>query len=217
MKLRLSRLFLLLWLLPAGVSFPEGPSMVTVSDFAGEGLSGWESKSFKGKTSYRISNGALCAEADNAASGLYREINVDLEKTPVLEWWWKVDPEGIRHRDEKRKEGDDYPARVYVIFSGGLAFWRTRAVNYVWSSVQPKGSHWPNAFTENARMIAAESGAERAGDWIRERRNVREDFSRLFGKEPGDVDAVAIMTDTDNAGGRAAACYRDLRFIPAEQ
>jgi hypothetical protein len=99
-----------------------------------------------------------------------------------------------------------------VVFSGGLFFWRTRAINYVWSSNQPEGASWPNAFTGNARMIAVESGPQRLGQWVSEQRNVAEDYRRLFGGEPGSVDAVAIMTDTDNSGQQASAWYGDIWF-----
>jgi hypothetical protein len=114
--------------------------------------------------------------------------------------------------DERTRAGDDYPARVYVVFTGGLAFWRTRAINYVWSNNQPIDSSWRNAFTGNARMIAVESGSERVGEWIEEHRDVRADYRSLFGAEPGNVDAVAIMTDTDNTGAVATAWYGDIWF-----
>ncbi len=207
---RLSVCLFLPMSLICGIPFAQ-PAAVEIADFSTGDLSGWRSKSFKGQTEYGIRDGALCARADGSASGLYREVAVDLETTPVLEWSWKVE-EGFHRRDERNKKGDDYPARVYVIFSGGIAFWRTRAINYVWASSQPEGAQWPNAFTENARMIAVESGAGRQGRWVRESRNVREDYRRLFGEAPDRADAVAIMTDTDNGGGVARACYKALRF-----
>jgi hypothetical protein len=100
-----------------------------------------------------------------------------------------------------------------VIVSGGLAFWRTRSLVYVWSSNQPKGSTWDNAFTDNAKVIALESGDADAGRWIREKRDVRADFRRLFGDDVDTLDAVAIMTDTDNSGQSATAWYGDISFV----
>jgi hypothetical protein len=170
---------------------------------------------FTGKTHYSLkrSDGrlALRAESNAAASGLYRKVNVDLDKTPVLNWTWKVD-NVLAGADEHIRAGDDYSARVYVVFSGGPRFWRTRAINYVWSNKQPVDSIWPNAFTGNARMIAVESGTGRVEQWVSERRDVRADYQRLFGEKPGRVDAVAIMTDTDNTGATAAAWYGDIWF-----
>lgn len=188
---------------------------VDIARFSQGDLGGWRPKIFSGETRYALQNAggstALHAVSSASASGLYREIRVELGRTPVLNWSWKVD-HALAGADERSRAGDDYPARIYVVFSGGLAFWRTRAINYVWSSSQPLGSHWPNAYTGNARMIAVESGEARAGSWLMERRDVLADYRQLFGEEPGRVDAVAIMTDTDNTGAAASAWYGDIWF-----
>ena len=118
----------------------------------------------------------------------------------------------LQNINEKMKVGDDYPARIYAIVSGGAFFWRTKALNYVWSSNQEVGSSWPNAFTSNAVMTAVQSGPENIGKWVRQKRNIREDFRRYFGKDVKKIDAVAIMTDTDNAGGKATAHYGNIYF-----
>jgi hypothetical protein len=178
-------------------------------------LNGWQHKSFVGETHYTLENShgqlALRADSNAAASGRYREVSVDLNKTPILNWTWKI-KDLLTGNNERTRAGDDYPARVYVIFSGGVLFWRTRAINYVWSNHQPVGSRWSNAFTDQAHMIAIESGPERIGQWISERRDVRADYRQAFGEEPGRVDAVAIMTDTDNTGATATAWYGDIWF-----
>jgi hypothetical protein len=70
------------------------------------------------------------------------------------------------------------------VFSSGALPWRTRAINYVWSSREPAGSTWANAFTLQARMIAVRSGAAAVGQWTREARNVLEDYRRAFGEDP---------------------------------
>lgn len=200
-------------LFPLSLSAAE--KVVPIGQFSRGDLSGWEEKRFSGETDYRFfrinNHTSLRARSNDAASGRYKEVNVDLGTTPILHWTWKVDNllDGV---NEQTKAGDDYPARVYVVFSGGLFFWRTRAINYVWSSNQPVGTTWPNAFTGNAKMIAVQSGAEQLGQWVSEQRNVAEDYRQLFGEEPGNVDAVAIMTDTDNSGQRASAWYGDIWF-----
>ena len=129
----------------------------------------------------------------------------------IKHWTWKVD-NILSGNDERTRAGDDYPARIYVVFSGGALFWRTRAINYVWSNKQPVGSNWFNAFTSNAGMIAVESGIDRIGQWIQINRHVLADYRRIFGEEPGAVDAVAIMTDTDNTGASATAWHGDIWF-----
>ncbi len=204
-----------LLLLIAVFGIAANPARVDVGRFSAGDLDGWERKSFAGESQYRIGQAgeqrALRATSDGTASGLYREVAVDLKATPVLNWSWNID--GILDgNDERTRAGDDYPVRIYVVFSGGLRFWRTRAINYVWSSHQAVGSEWPNVFTANARMIAVDAGAGRAGEWVAHSRDVRADYRRLFGAEPGRVDAVAIMTDTDNTGQSAAAWYGDIWF-----
>lgn len=186
-----------------------------VGDFSNANRDGWQEKIFSNKTIYTFTRStqvpALRATSQNSASGLYREIRVDLNKTPYLNWSWKIE-NILNNHQEQSKEGDDYPARVYIIFSGGLFFWQTRALNYVWSSHQPINTNWPNAFTGNAQMIAVESGDEYAGQWRHEKRNIMEDYKKVFGKLPTEADAIAIMTDTDNTGQRAVSYYGNLFF-----
>lgn len=178
-------------------------------------LSAWEMKEFSGRTRYTpvTFNGerVIKAVSDSSASGLYREKTIDLGHTPVLHWRWRVETvfEGV---DETAKTGDDYPARVYVVATHPVFFWKTRALTYVWSSGQPRGSSWPNAFTENVRMIAVQSGSQGLGMWQQEARDVREDFKRYFNADVRYVDAIAIMSDTDNFGGRAVAYYGNIQF-----
>jgi len=159
-------LFLTVLILPT-LAFADvtGPARVVdgdliVGDFEAGNLTGWQEKAFKNKTLYELVEGevgtVLKADSKASASGLYREIKIDLVKTPCLTWSWKVD--GILNGlDETTKNGDDYPARVYVVFSGGLFFWKTRALNYVWSNGRPIGSVWPNAYTSKSIIIAAET------------------------------------------------------------
>ena len=188
---------------------------VVVGDFSHGELDDWSNKVFDGVTRYTLvtdnARQVLKAESRNAASGLFKRIRIDLTKTPYLHWSWKV-PGTLGNIDEHTKAGDDYPARVYVIFSGGALFWRTRAINYVWSSDQPRGSTWQNAFTGNARMIAVRSGNGETGRWVHERRDVRGDYRRLFGSDVRYADSVAIMTDTDNTHKSAVAFYGDIYF-----
>jgi hypothetical protein len=146
-----------------------------------------------------------------AASGLFREIEVDLNKTPYLHWTWEVE-NLVNRSDERGKQGEDYSARIYVVFSSGLLFWRTHTINYVWSSREPQGSTWSNEFTANAQMVAIRSGPENLGTWLAERRDVKTDYQRLFGSEPGKIIAVALMADTDNTNPAAVAWYGDILY-----
>ena len=202
-------------LLPcSGIAFAE-VGRIDVGDFSSGQLDRWNTKIFAGKTDYALvaddGRQVLLADSRSSASGLYREMTIDLKQTPLLNWSWKVN-NLLTGNNERNKSGDDYPARLYVVFSGGLRFWRTRAINYVWSSNQPAGSEWPNAFTSNARMIAVRGGGELRDQWVQEQRDVLADYRRLFGEEPGEIAAIALMTDTDNTGLSVRAWYGDIWF-----
>lgn len=200
---------------------------VNVANFSAGDLSGWEEKSFKEHSQYDFvlassiegqSSGTLNPEVkvlrartEGQASGLFKEVSIDLEKTPYLNWSWQVQ-NLFEGNDEKTKEGDDYPARIYVLVSGGVFFWNTKAINYVWSSNQPVGSEWPNAYTGNAQMIAVQSGSQRVGEWVIERRNVRKDLKKLFGEDVTEIDAIAVMVDGDNTGQSAASYFGNIFF-----
>lgn len=187
-----------------------------VGPFSKSTLKGWEEKSFRGHTEYALKEDAgrsvLAAKSTAAASGLFKKVDIDLERTPYLNWSWKIDNVLDATADERSKKGDDYSARVYVVFSSGALFWKTRTLNYVWSNNQPVESQWPNAFTGSAHMIAVEGGNEQVGQWRTYKRNVREDFKKYFGGDVTQAHAVAIMTDTDNTGQSASAHYGDIFF-----
>nr|CAA6829419.1 MAG: Unknown protein [uncultured Thiotrichaceae bacterium] len=189
---------------------------VAVGEFSKGQLAGWEPKEFSGKTQYQLvkegNNTILKATSNSAASGLGRKMKIDLTKTPVLNWSWRVDNK-LENLNEQTKEGDDYAARVYVILDGGLLVWNTKALNYVWSSNQARGATWGNAFLpKNAKMTAVRGKQDKVGGWVREKRNVRADFKRIYGQDITHIDGVALMTDTDNAKGQATAAYGDIFF-----
>ncbi|MDE0123845.1 MAG: DUF3047 domain-containing protein [Bryobacterales bacterium] len=178
-------------------------------------ISAWQEKRFHGRTVYTTAGvdgrTGLRADSEASASGLFLRVRVDLERTPILRWSWRVEAP-LNPIDERTRGGDDYSARLYLVSRHPLAFWRTKAVNYVWSSSLPKGETWPNAYAGSVRMVALRSGREDVGTWVEERRDVRTDFLRLFGKRTRYVDAVAVMTDTDDSGGSAVAHYGDIQF-----
>lgn len=181
------------------------------------GLVGWETKSFVGQTHYTVEQeGAqfhIHAESKASASGLFHSVDYDPKEQPILKWRWKI-AHPIAKGDERSKSGDDYAARVYVVFPS-LLFWKTTALNYIWANRLPKGAIIANVYTANAMMIAVESGPARADQWISEERNVYEDYKRAFGSEPPRAGAIAIMTDTDNTGEAASAWYGPISISAA--
>lgn len=188
---------------------------VVIDDFEDGLRPGWEEKKFKGRTVYAVvhdDDGSLVlkAESRDAASGLFFKKEYSLRDYPILSWRWKVS-NILDKGDETKKAGDDYAARVYVVFPHWF-FPKTKTINYIWANKLPKGEHIPNPFTGNAIMVAVESGRESVGRWVSARRNVYDDYRMIFGEEPPRVGAIAVMTDTDNTGGTATAWYDDIRI-----
>jgi hypothetical protein len=194
--------------------FMASSSALTVADFE-QGLpAGTEEREFEGQTRYRVvdleGGRVLNATADGSASGLIFPQRFDPAEWPWLEWRWKID--GVIEKGDARiKAGDDYAARVYVIFPHWLPI-KTRSINYIWSNRLPRDSALPNTYTGNAMMLALRSGDADSGQWVVERRNLVEDFRRLFGEDPPDEAVVAVMTDTDQTRETAEAWYDDIRL-----
>ncbi|WP_458527111.1 DUF3047 domain-containing protein [Onishia taeanensis] len=192
-----------------------GPLAAAETALSPRDMAGWPTRSFDGETDYRLveqdGEWVLRAQARGQASAKYLEQEIDLDRTPYLHWCWRVSSTypGL---EETSKAGDDYPARVYVARKTGWLPFQVQSVNYVWSSNQPAGTAWPNAFTARAQLLALEGGDTAVGQWVAEVRDVREDFARLFGERPERLDGVALMTDGDNAGGDATAWYARLKF-----
>ena len=170
---------------------------------------GWKPKTFVGQTHYSPEKKGrqnwIRATSTAAASGLFYKIDYAPKDRPILKWSWKID-HILKKGDARTKEGDDYPARIYVVFPS-FFFWKTKALNYIWANRLPKGEALPNSHTGNAIMIAVESGTQKTGQWLNEERNIYQDYKLYFGEEPPNVGAIAIMTDTDNTGETASACY----------
>lgn len=197
------------------ISTSAAADNTAIAEFSLGKLDGWQEKSFAGNTTYQLrsidNRQVLQASSTAAASGMFKEHTIDLNKTPYLNWSWRVD-NIFQGNNERHKDGDDYPARIYVVVSGGIFFWRTRAINYVWSSQQGIGKQWDNAYTENAKMLALRSGSQTTGQWFNEKRDVRADLKKMFGEEFSQIDAIAVMTDSDNTGQSATAYYGDIYF-----
>ena len=191
-------------------------SELAIGEFSHNRLDGWQHKSFQGETQYRLQalDGVTVLTADShaAASGLFKQQVIDLDQTPFLNWSWRIGKR-LSGLNEQSKVGDDYAARVYVVVKGGLAFWQTRAINYVWAGNTQKDSVWANAFAGDHAMMLALRGPEAPLNiWQTEKRDIRADFKQLLGQNIQSIDAVAIMTDTDNSGGQVSAAYGDIWF-----
>jgi hypothetical protein len=180
-------------------------------------------------------NVVVKAESEASSSGLTRAITIDPKEYPVVQWRWKVD-NLLKKSDVARKDGDDYPARLYITFaydSSRVGFFEKAkyemarllygqypplgALNYIWDSKASKGTIVPNPYTDRAMMIVIESGVEDVNRWMAEERNIYEDYKAAFGEEPPLISGVAIMTDTDNTGESATAYYGDIVFKKSDR
>ena len=209
-KRALGKTFVLLLIAVISLSVKATTYLFSQSD-----LTHWEEKSFVGTTQYQLveheNEMVLNAKAMGSSSGLFNESDIILGDTPLLNWRWKVAQIGAGN-DEKVKSGDDYPVRLYVIVSGGLQFWKSYSLVYVWSNSAQVDESWDNPYTSNVKHIAVETGSDYVGEWRSYQRNVKDDFARVFGVEPEKLKAVAVMTDSDNSGQTFEAWYGDIEF-----
>jgi hypothetical protein len=226
----------------AGVGSSAPPDVLDVGRFSaavpeGRFPEGWKPLTFPKidrHTSYALvkdgDDVVVRGESRAASSGLTRELSIDPREYPVVQWRWRV-VTPIEKSNVTTKEGDDYPARVYVTFAYDSSkvgmFDKAKyeiarlvygqypplgAVNYIWGNKEPIGMIVPNPYTERTRMIVVETGTERLNRWITEERNVYDDYKAAFGAEPPMISGVAIMTDTDNTKEYAVAYYGDVLF-----
>lgn len=188
---------------------------VPVGRFADRDLPAWKEQVFNKRTRYEpVEEGGatvLRATSRQSASALYRRVEVDLDKTPYLNWRWKVE-DTLGELDEQMKVGDDFAARLYVVVSPMPFRLKPRSLNYVWASNTPAGGHWESPYSGSIELVALQSGNGRAGQWVHEKRNVREDLKRYFGEDISYVEGIAIMTDTDNSQSAVTAYYGDIYF-----
>lgn len=214
----LLRLFMPALLLLCGAIGHAAPeNRLYVGHFSKSERSGWQEKVFAGENAYQFINDSarnqqvLRVHSDKSASGWFKTQRIDLQKTPYLHWSWKSEQLYVG-LDEQSKQGDDYIARIYIVIDGGMFFWNTRALNYVWSSNSAKERVWANPYTSNALMVAVESGPSHLNQWVSYRRNVAQDIQQLLGKSLRYIDAIAIMTDSDNGQQQATTYYGDIYF-----
>jgi DUF3047 family protein len=202
---------------------------------------GWDPLTFKKverHTTYQlVKDGATVvvkAISEAAASGLIKKVTIDPQEYPIVRWRWKIE-NLLQKSNVNRKEGDDYPARLYITFAyepdkvgwgkklkykAGQALFGDipiGALNYLWDGKSPVGTIVDNAFTDFAKMIVVESGAELIGSWVEEERNVYQDYRLAFREEPPAINGVAIMSDTDNTKERVVAYYGDIMFLRASR
>ena len=167
------------------------------------------------KTLYSIGNNEngsyLKAVAENAASGVGKEIKINLDKTPFINITWKIekDLKGIK---ENTKKGHDFAARVFVIKKTGATPLSNRAINYVFSSNSNVGETWPSPYTKKSIDSVLASTKSNLNEWVTVRANVKEDFKKFHDLDVEELSGIAIMADTDNSKLTAVSYYQNIFF-----
>ena len=151
------------------------------------------------------------AVADNAASGLGKEVKIDLNKTPFINITWKIEKDlpGIK---ENTKKGHDFAARVFAVKKTGATPLSNRAINYVFSSNNQVGFNSPSPYTKKSIDNVLATTKENLNEWVTVKANVKEDFRKFHNLDVSELDGIALMSDTDNSKMKAVAYYQNIYF-----
>ncbi len=153
----------------------------------------------------------LKAVADNAGSGLGKEIKIDLNKTPFINITWKIEQD-LSGINEKTKKGHDFAARVFAVKKTGATPLSNRAINYVFSSNVKVGENWPSPYTKKSIDNVLSTTKENLNKWVTVKANVKEDFKKFHDLNVDELDGLAIMSDTDNSKLKSVAYYQNIFF-----
>ena len=207
--------FFFFWSIFLSLSFADE---IKVFEFTESELSELEIRKVRGadnKTIYTVGinkNGSFYkAVADNAASGLGKEVKIDLNKTPFINITWKIEKDlpGIK---ENTKKGHDFAARVFAVKKTGATPLSNRAINYVFSSNHEIGFNSKSPYTKKSVDKVLASTKNNLNEWITVKSNVKEDFKRFHNLDVNELDGLAIMSDTDNSKMKAVAYYQKIYF-----
>jgi len=199
----------------------------------------WVHKTFPGKTAthfqYARLDGrhAISVQAESSASMLRQQLRIEPGELGRVRFSWKV-PGLIEDADLALRDGDDAPVRVVLAFEGDRSRLSARdavlselartltgeempyaTLMYVWCNKRAPGTVIPSPRTDRIRKLVVESGPQRLNHWLDYERDIRADYVRAFGEDPGALVGIAIMTDSDNTHSRAQAWYGPVRLVPA--
>ena len=199
----------------SGLSFS---SEIRIFEFTEKELSELQVRKVRGadnKTIYTVGSNEkgnfYKAVADNAASGLGKEVKIDLNETPFINITWKIEKDlpGIK---ENTKKGHDFAARVFAVKKTGATPLSNRAINYVFSSNNQIGFNSPSPYTKKSIDNVLATTQENLNEWVTVKANVKEDFMRFHDLDVNELDGLAIMSDTDNSKKKSIAYYQNIFF-----
>jgi len=191
--------------------------------FAANWRNSWREQSlFSKPTVYRVtrdkSKPVLHAISQSANSGLLRELKLSPADYPVrLRWQWKIAQTLDAEASEKTRSGDDYVARICLVFETSIIPLRTRSIQYVWSSREPVGASYRSPYSKQVGMIVLQSGDQAAGQWLSEERDIIADYRKYFGRDPKEISAIGIVVDSDNTKTDGEAWFADLQIEAGPQ
>ena len=198
---------------PADLLCQEQETMRRVEDFSsfkvGSFPKGWKSRGGEGSDIYRIQSNHepyLEASATKSAVTIAKKFIYDIREYSFLQWRWRVleFPQGA---DERFKRTGDSAAAIYIIFKGLL---RPDNLKYVWSASLPLGTEIESPYNSKTKIVVLRNQSSPLGEWVSERVNVYTDYKKFFGREPELVQAIGLMSDSDNTKSRAIAHYKGI-------
>ena len=188
---------------------------INIFEFTKEEMKALEVRKIKSETTYTLGSNEngnyLKAESEGKASGLGKEIKINLLKTPFINITWKVEKD-LSGIIENSKKEHDYAARVFVVKKTGISALSNRAINYVFSSNNFVGENWPSPYTKKSIDYVLSTTKEHHNQWITVKANVREHFKKFHDLDIKELNGVAIMTDTDNSKLKAISYYQNIYF-----
>ncbi len=213
--------FLVIAFLLGGNSLLYAQSAVHLFDDFGEDWRGhWRRRSFTLKPNQfnvvkEKQNRVLKIVSKNAATGLWRDIELEAKPNTQLSWRWKTQ-DHLTNTMERKRSGDDFVGRVYVAF--GEYSWLNRkklqVICYVWASHSEVNEIFPNSYADNVKMFVLRNRHSPTGMWQEERRNLLEDYKKCFGGQPKPISAIGIMSDTDNTNANCTFWFDEMILSP---
>ena len=191
---------------------------VNIFKFTEQELSELDVRKVRGadnKTVYSVGSNEngnfLKAIADNAASGLGKEVKINLNKTPFINITWKIEKD-LKGINENSKKGHDFAARVFAVKKTGATPLSNRAINYVFSSNSVVGQSWPSPYTKKSIDNVLSTTKDDMNVWVTVKANVKEDFKKFHDLDVNELDGLAIMADTDNSKMKSIAYFQNIYF-----
>ena len=191
---------------------------VNIFKFTEQELSELDVRKVRGadnKTVYTVGSNEngnfLKAVADNAASGLGKEVKIDLNKTPFINITWKIEKD-LQGINENSKKGHDFAARVFAVKKTGATPLSNRAINYVFSSNSIVGQSWPSPYTKKSIDNVLATTKDNLNEWVTVKSNVKEDFKKFHNLDVNELDGLAIMADTDNSKMKSISYFQNIYF-----